>query len=82
MTILNKSKQVQAESIQPEPPRLDQHPQNPSAALLSRREVAERWRCCEHTVARRKDLKPLRFNSRLLRYRVQDIEAIEAAAAA
>lgn len=48
--------------------------------LLSRRQVAQRWNCCEHTVARRKDLKPLRFNRRLLRYRLTDIEAIEAAA--
>lgn len=51
------------------------------AALLSRRQVAERWSCCEHTVARRKDLKPLRFNRRFLRYKLSDIEAIEAAAA-
>jgi len=53
-----------------------------SAQLLSRRQVAQRWACCEHTVARRRDLKPVRFNKRLLRYRLADVEAIEAAAIA
>lgn len=48
--------------------------------LLSRRQVARRWDCCEHTVARLDELKPLRFNKRFLRYRLEDIEAIEAAA--
>jgi hypothetical protein len=51
------------------------------ATLLSRRQIAERWQCCEHTIARRKDLRPLRFNRRLIRYRLEDVEAIEAAAA-
>jgi hypothetical protein len=51
------------------------------AQLLSRRQVAQRWGCCEHTVARRRDLKPLRFNDRLLRYRLEDVEAVERAAA-
>jgi len=51
------------------------------AALLSRRQVAERWRVCPHTVARRKDLRPVRFGPRLLRYRLQDVLAIELAAA-
>jgi len=50
--------------------------------LLSRKEVAQRWSCCPHTIARRKDLKPVRFNRRFLRYRLADIEAVEAAAAA
>lgn len=48
--------------------------------LLTRRELARRWACCEHTVARVKSLKPLRFNKRMLRYRIADVEAIEAAA--
>jgi len=30
-------------------------------------------------VARRKDLKPLRFNGRMIRYRLADVEAVEAA---
>jgi hypothetical protein len=51
------------------------------ARLLSRRQVAQRWGCCDHTVARRKDLKPIRFNKRLIRYRLEDILSIEAAAA-
>lgn len=49
-------------------------------ALLSREQVAARWNCCPHTVARRKDLKPLRLGRRLLRYRLCDVEAIEFAA--
>jgi len=52
------------------------------AYLLSRRQLADRWGCCPHTIARRKDLKPVRFNKRFLRYRLADIEAIEAAAVA
>jgi hypothetical protein len=48
--------------------------------LLTRRQVAERWSCCPHSVARRTDLKPVRFNKRFLRYRLSDIEAIERAA--
>ena len=54
----------------------------PAVALLSRRQVAQRWACCEHSVMRRKDLKPLRFNRRFLRYRLSDVKAIEAAAIA
>jgi hypothetical protein len=50
--------------------------------LLTRQQLAERWQCCPHTIARRKDLKPLRFNRRLLRYRLEDILAIEAGARA
>jgi hypothetical protein len=48
--------------------------------LLSREEVANRWSCCPHTIARRKDLKPLRLGRRLVRYRLSDVEAIEMAA--
>lgn len=47
---------------------------------LTCRQLAERWSCCEYTIRRRKDLKPLRFNRRLIRYRLQDILAIETAA--
>jgi hypothetical protein len=52
-----------------------------SSQLFSRRQLAQRWNCCPHTIARRTDLNPLRFNRRLLRYRLEDIVAIEAAAA-
>jgi len=45
--------------------------------LLSRREVAHRWSVCEHTVARNKKLQAIRFNARLLRYRLKDVEAVE-----
>ncbi|HUZ06588.1 MAG TPA: hypothetical protein VMV89_03790 [Candidatus Paceibacterota bacterium] len=48
--------------------------------LLSRRELAQRWNCCPHTIARRKDLQPVRLGRRLLRYRLCDVEIIEAAA--
>ena len=52
-----------------------------SPRFLTCRQVAERWGCCDHTVRRRKELKPLRFNRRLLRYRLADAEAVEQAAA-
>jgi hypothetical protein len=48
--------------------------------LLTRQELATRWNCCTHTIARRKDLKTVRLGPRLVRYRLTDIEAIEAAA--
>lgn len=56
-------------------PHLSEAPSPPK--LLSRRQVAQRWGCCEHTVARRKDLKPMRFNRRMIRYRIEDVEAVE-----
>ncbi|MEI8290952.1 MAG: hypothetical protein WCH99_15920 [Verrucomicrobiota bacterium] len=51
-----------------------------SPQLLTRRDVAKRWACCEHTVARCEELEPIRFNRRRLRYRLEDVLAIEAAA--
>jgi hypothetical protein len=51
-----------------------------SNKLLSRQQVAERWECCTHTIARRKDIHPVRLGRRLVRYRLEEIEAIEAAA--
>jgi hypothetical protein len=54
----------------------------PAQVLLTRKQLADRWSCCSHTIARRKDLKPVRFNIRMIRYRLVDIEAVEAAAAA
>jgi hypothetical protein len=53
--------------------------------LLSRRAVADRWQTSVETVKRREKagiLTPIRFNQRLLRYKLSDIEALEAAAAA
>lgn len=47
--------------------------------FFSRQALAERWDVCPHTIARRKDLKPVRFNARLLRYRREDVLAVEAA---
>jgi predicted site-specific integrase-resolvase len=51
--------------------------------LLSRKSLASRWECSIETVKRRERegrLKAIRFNRRLLRYRLEDIEAYEAAA--
>jgi predicted site-specific integrase-resolvase len=51
--------------------------------LLSRRAVANRWQTSVETIKRREKagvLKPIRFNQRLLRYKLSDIEALEAAA--
>jgi hypothetical protein len=50
--------------------------------LLTRKELALRWHCCAHTIARRTDLKPVRFTCRMIRYRLSDVLAIEAAAIA
>lgn len=51
--------------------------------LLSRGELTARWSCSRETLKRRERegiLKPVRFNQRLLRYKLSDIVAIEAAA--
>jgi hypothetical protein len=51
--------------------------------LLSRKSLASRWECSIATVKRRERegrLMAIRFNRRLLRYRLEDIEAYEAAA--
>ena len=56
---------------------------NQSEQLLSRRALAQRWECCIETIKRRERegiLKSIRFNRRLLRYRLSDILSIEAAA--
>jgi hypothetical protein len=66
-SLVNKSHQVNQQSEQ----------------LLSRRALAQRWSCCNETIKRRERegiLKSIRFNQRLLRYRLSDIVAIEAAA--
>jgi len=52
--------------------------------LLTRRAVANRWQTSVETVKRREKeglLKAIRFNQRLLRYRLSDIQRLEAAAA-
>ena len=46
----------------------------PLAGLLSRAEVARRLGVCVHTVARNKQLTPIKFNARLVRYRIEDVE--------
>jgi hypothetical protein len=46
----------------------------PTAGLLSRAQVAQQLGVCTHTVARNKELRPLKFNSRLVRYRAEDVE--------
>jgi hypothetical protein len=51
--------------------------------LLSRRAVAARWQTSTETIKRREKeglLKAIPFNQRLLRYKLSDIEALEAAA--
>jgi hypothetical protein len=55
-----------------------------SDQLLSRKGVAERWQTSVETVKRREKaglITPIRFNQRLLRYKLSDIAAFEQAAA-
>ena len=49
--------------------------------FLTRQELARRWKIDPQTVARRGDIKPVRFGARLLRYRLADVQAIEASLA-
>ena len=52
--------------------------------LLSRKEVARRWGVSTETVKRRASeglLPPIRFNQRLVRYRLSDIRRLEDEAA-
>jgi predicted site-specific integrase-resolvase len=52
--------------------------------LLSRRAVAQRWQTSIETVKRREKeglLKAIRFNERLLRYKLSNVKDVEAAAA-
>ena len=63
-------------------PKIQQVSQQ-SEQLLSRRALAQRWSCCNETIKRRERqgiLKAIRFNTRLLRYRLSEVIAIEAAA--
>jgi hypothetical protein len=61
-------------------PWIPPHPKN--GATLDRKGLADRWNCCVETIKRRekaKVLKPLKLG-RLVRYRLVDVEAVEAAA--
>jgi hypothetical protein len=49
-------------------------------ALLTRRELAERWKVSIETVKRRervKMLRPMRLDGRVVRYRMSDVVRIE-----
>jgi predicted site-specific integrase-resolvase len=55
-----------------EPTNTEQH--------LSRRDVAQRWRTSTETVKRREReglLKAVRFNARLIRYKLSEVERYE-----
>jgi hypothetical protein len=55
----------------------------PVDQLLTRQQVAERWKCCTETLKRREKAGRLPFvvlGSRLKRYRLRDIEALESEA--
>ena len=48
--------------------------------FLSRDQLAHRWSVSNETIKRREReglLSPIRFNQRLLRYRVEEVEAVE-----
>lgn len=56
-----------------------------SEQLLSRKALANRWGVCRETIKRAERaglLRAVRFNERLLRYKLSDILAIEADAGA
>jgi hypothetical protein len=56
-----------------------------SEQLLSRKALANRWGVCRETIKRAERaglLRAIRFNERLLRYKLSDILAIEADAGA
>ena len=50
--------------------------------MITRKKLAERWQCDPATIMRSKDLKPLRLGESLIRYSLDEVEAIEAKAAA
>jgi hypothetical protein len=63
---------------------MSKHIQAISEQMLSRKAVAERWQTSVETCKRRERaglLKPIRFNQRLVRYRLSDVIAYENAAA-
>ena len=56
------------------------HTPTKTEQMLSRRTLAARWGVSVETVKRREHaglLRPLRFNARLIRYRLDDVEAYE-----
>ncbi len=53
------------------------HANEQTASLLTRKQLADRWQVCPHTVARRTDLNPVRLNRRLIRYRLADVLELE-----
>ena len=56
----------------------------PTERLLTRRELAQRWSCSTETVKRKTAagiLTPVRFGLRFVRYRLSQIELLEAEAA-
>ena len=58
---------------------------NTKQTLIDRKELAARWGCSILTVKRReKDgiLKPIHLSTRLVRYRLADVEELEALATA
>ena len=52
----------------------------PTDELITREQLARRWKCCPHTVARRRDLQPIRLGRRLVRYSLAQVLRIEAEA--
>lgn len=62
-------------------PKTQQRIEAESEQFLSRRQLAARWACSTETVKRKTRaglLYPVRFNARMLRYRLTDILRIEA----
>lgn len=52
----------------------------PKMELISRDQLAKRWGVSKETIKRREReglLNPVRFNQRLLRYRMEDIVEVE-----
>jgi hypothetical protein len=49
-------------------------PNQQFAGLLSRKQVAEILGTCVHTIARNRQLSPIKFNARLLRYHPEDVQ--------
>ena len=55
------------------------NPADKAFTLLSRRELAQRLHVCTHTIQRwerRGLIKSIRFNARVVRYRVEDVEKL------
>jgi hypothetical protein len=69
---MSQSNLLKQQTGVPENPRHIAHQQ--LAGLLSRKQVAQILGTCIHTVARNKQLTPIKFNTRLLRYRAEDVE--------